>query len=103
VLEAAMAARKAGDFSEVLRGQDGVYVVRVVDIEPQRERPFEQLATGIHQRLLQERMAAAEQSFRKEVLKRVRVQVREDELERIDPLAPPAAPQPPQPPAMPNQ
>jgi len=103
VLEAAMAARKAGDFSEVLRGLDGVYVVRVVDIEPQRERPFEQLATGIHQRLLQERMAAAEQSFRKEVLKRVRVQVREDELERIDPLAPPAAPQPPQPPAMPNQ
>lgn len=103
VLDAAMAAQKAGDFSGVLRGKDGVYVVRVVDIEPQRERPFEQLSTGIHQRLLQDRMAAAEQSFRNDLLKRVRVQVREDELERIDPLAPPAASQPPQPPAMPNQ
>ena len=103
VLDAAMAAQKARDFSPVLRGQDGVYVVRVVDIEPQRELPFVQLATGIHQRLLQERIADAEQAFRKDLLKRVRVQVREDELERIDPLAPPAEKQPPQPPAMPNQ
>ncbi|MBL0030469.1 MAG: hypothetical protein IPO95_15965 [Rhodanobacteraceae bacterium] len=77
--------------------------MRVVDIEPQRERQFDQLATGIQQRLMQERLAATEAAFRKDLLKRTRVQVRESELERIDPLAPPAEQQPPQPPAMPNQ
>lgn len=103
VLDAALSAAKAGDFAPVLRGKDAVYLVRVVDIEPQRERQFDQLATGIQQRLMQERLAATEAAFRKDLLKRTRVQVREAELERIDPLAPPAEQQPPQPPAMPNQ
>jgi len=103
VIDAAMAAEKAGDFAPVVRGKDAVYVVRVVDIEPQRERPYEQLATGIHQRLLQDRMEAVEKQFRIDVLKNTRVQVREEGLNAIDPLAPPADKQPPQPPAMPNQ
>jgi parvulin-like peptidyl-prolyl isomerase len=103
VLDAALAAKQAGDFSEVLRGQDGVYLVRVVDIEAQRERQFEQLATGIHQRLLQDRQKQAEQTFREQLLARTRVSVRAEGLDRIDPLAPPAQDQPPQPPAMPTQ
>ena len=46
---------------------------------------------------------AVEKQFRIDVLKNTRVQVREEGLNAIDPLAPPADKQPPQPPAMPNQ
>jgi peptidyl-prolyl cis-trans isomerase C len=101
LLNAALALKAAGDFSEVLRGADGVYVARVVEIEPQRERQFEQLATGIHQRLLQDRLKQAETEFRETLLKRTAIDVREAGLEKIDPLAPPAESKPPQPPAMP--
>lgn len=101
VLNAALELKAAGEFSGVLRGKDAVYVARVVEIEPQRERQFDQLATGIHQRLLQERLKQAEVAFRDNLLKRSAIEVREAGLEKIDPLAPPADANPPQPPAMP--
>jgi peptidyl-prolyl cis-trans isomerase C len=103
VLEAAMTLKKAGDFSNVLRGKDGVYVVRVVELEAERERQFEQLTTGIQQRLMQDRLAQAEKTFQETLLKHSGVKIHNADLERIDPLAPPANKQPPVPPAMPNQ
>ena len=103
VLQSALALKQAGDFSDVLRGKDGVYIVRVVEIESQRERQFEQLATGIRQRLLQDKLQQAETAFREALLKRSAVSIGEAGLERIDPLSAPADEQPPQPPAMPAQ
>jgi len=102
VLQAAVGMAAAGDLSEPLRGKDGVYLVRVVEIEPVRERQFEQLSTGIHQRLLQDKLRAAEAAFRDALRKRSAIEIREAGLEHIDPLAPPADSKPPQPPAMPE-
>lgn len=101
VLQAAVGLAAAGDVSEPLRGKDGVYLVRVVEVEPMRERQFEQLSTGIHQRLLQDKLRAAEEAFREDLRKRSAIEIREAGLERIVPLAPPAEAKPPQPPAMP--
>lgn len=101
VLQAAVGMAAAGDISEPLRGKDAVYLTRVVEIEPVRERQFEQLSTGIHQRLLQNKLRAAEEAFRDDLRKRSAIEIRESGLERIEPLAPPAEAKPPQPPAMP--
>jgi parvulin-like peptidyl-prolyl isomerase len=103
LLTALLALKSAGEFSAVVRGKDAVYVGRVVELEAQRERPFEQLAIGIRQGLLQERMQQAETQFRERLLKASAITIHQAELESIDPLAPPADSQPPQPPAMPNQ
>jgi peptidyl-prolyl cis-trans isomerase C len=101
VLEAAQALQSPGEFSPVLRGADGVYVVRLVEIEPQRERALDELADGIRQRLLRERLDASEQRFRAGLLEDAAVQIREATLAQVDPLAPAADPNPPKPPAMP--
>lgn len=103
VLDAALTLKKAGDLSNVLRGKDAVYVVRVVEIEAQRERQFDQLAIGIRQRLMQDRLQQAEREFQDALLKSSGVKINAADLERIDPLAPPADKRLPEPPAMPAQ
>lgn len=103
VLDAAFALQQPGEVSPVLRGADGVYLVRLVEVQPAQSRPFEQLRDGIRQRLLQERLAVVEQEFRQQVLEQIDIEVRERALADIAPLSPPAAPQPPQPPALPSE
>lgn len=101
VIEAARALQEPGSLSEVLRGRDGVYLVRLVESEPRQSRSLEQLAGGIRQRLLQERLETLERQFRQRLLGEVGVEVRESVLATIAPLSAPAAPDVPQPPAMP--
>lgn len=103
LLDAAFALEQPGQLSPVLRGADGVYLVRLVDLQPEQARPFEELAAGIRQRLLQQRVEAAETQFRTELLSTLEVEVDEEALARIDPLSPPADPNPPQPPALPSE
>ncbi len=107
VIEATRALEEPGALSDVLRGQDGVYLVRLVESEPRQARGFDQLATGIRQRLMQQRLAESEQQFRQRLMREIGVEVRESVLAAIPPLAPPGPPgqtepQPPQPPAMPK-
>ena len=102
VLDAVRALEKPGQISDVLRGEDGVYLVRLVESEPRQSRPFEQLASGIRQRLMQERLAETEAEFRRRLMREVGVEVRESALASISPLGPPAGPELPQPPAMPQ-
>lgn len=102
VLEATRSLDQPGGLSDVLRGSDGVYLVRLVDSEPRQARGFDQLAAGIRQRLVQERLADSERQFRQQLMRQVGVQVRESVLASITPLAPPAANEPLQPPAMPK-
>lgn len=101
-IEAAYALSEPGAISEVLTGADGVYLARLVELEPRRVRGLEDLADGIRQRLLRERAAAVEEAFRRSILERVEIEVREDALAAIDPLAPPAAPDRREPPALPK-
>lgn len=101
VLEATRTLEQAGALSAVLRGGDGVYLVRLVESEPRQSRSLEQLASGIRQRLLQERLAATEQEFRQRLMREVGVEVRESVLASIAPLSAPGKDAIPQPPAMP--
>lgn len=102
VIEAARALETPGALSEVLRGQDGVYLVRLVESEPRQARGFDQLAAGIRQRLMQQRLAESEDAFRKRLMREVGVEVRESVLAAIPPLSPAHSTDAPQPPAMPK-
>ena len=103
VLDAAYALKNAGDVSDVLRGTDGAYLLRLVDAEPARERAFDDLAAGIRQGVLQQRLTQAEHDFRVALLKTSNVEVREAALANIAPVGPAADTTPVQPPAMPTQ
>lgn len=102
VLDAVRELENPGDLSPVLRGADGVYLVRLVESEPRQSRTLEQLAAGIRQRLMQDRLQAAETQFRQQLMRQVGVEVRESALAAIAPVGPPANTTPPQPPAMPQ-
>ena len=103
VIEATRELETPGALSQVLRGQDGIYLVRLVESEPRQSRGFEQLAAGIRQRLMQQRLAESEQAFRKRLMREVGVEVRESVLAAIPPLSPAGQTiAVPQPPAMPK-
>lgn len=102
VLDAVRELDEPGALSDVLRGQDGVYLVRLVESEPGQSRSLGQLASGIRQRLLRDRLEAAEQTFRQQLMREVGVQVRESALASIAPLSQPGEQEAPQPPAMPS-
>lgn len=103
MLEAGFALAQPGEVSVPVRGSDAVYLVRLVDLEPARTRPFEDLAAGIRQRLLQERMDQSEDAFRRALIARLDVEVNEDALAAIAPLSPAADPSTPEPPALPSE
>lgn len=102
VIAAARKLERAGQLSDVFRGKDGVYLVRLVESEPRQSRGLDQLASGIRQRLVQDRLAAAEQQFRQRLMRQVGVEVREAALASIAPLSGPGQHNFPQPPAMPS-
>jgi parvulin-like peptidyl-prolyl isomerase len=101
VLDAAYALETAGAFSAPIKGKDGVYLVRLVELEPKRSRDFDELAPGIRQLLTRERQEEAEKDFRAALLQRYGVEVREQALAQIAPLSAPADSQLQEPPAMP--
>lgn len=102
-LDAGLALQQAGDISNVVRGADGVYLLRLVEAEPARARDFDDLAAGIRQGLLQQKLTQAEHDFRVDLVKKADVEVREAALAAIAPVGPAAATTPQQPPAMPVQ
>lgn len=103
VLDAAARLEKPGDLSEPLRGADGWYLVRLVDVSESRARSFDELEAGIRQRLRQEGMRSLEQSFRQQVISEAKPAVRKDVLARIEPLSPPAGDPTPTPPPLPTK
>lgn len=103
VVATANAMEEPGSLSPVLAGEDGFYVVRLVDFEPRRERSLEELADGIRQRLRQERFQQVEAAFREEMLGRFQVEIRPDALATIAPLGPPADDTERRPPGGPSQ
>lgn len=90
VIETANGMVEAGAISGVLEGDDGFYIVRLVEHQPTRTRPVDELASGIRQRLLRDRYRAVEDEFREEMLDRYETEIRADRLEAIEPLGPPA-------------
>jgi len=101
LLDAAYALETAGAYSAPIRGRDGVYLVRLVELQPKRSRDFDELSAGIRQLLTSQRQEQAEKAFRSALLERYGVEVREQALAQIAPLSGPANQQVQEPPAMP--
>lgn len=101
LLEAAFALTNAGDYSGVVRGTDGVYVARLVEVQARQERAYEQLRAGLEQRLMQERLLGIERAFRERTLDAAAIEVHESRLAKIQPPGPPASGEPSAPPALP--
>jgi PPIC-type PPIASE domain len=98
----AFALTAPGEFSDVVRGADAVYVARLVELQPAKPRPLTELRAGIEQMLLQQRQEAAEKQFREDTLAAADIEVREARLDAIAPLGPPAPTEPTPPPAVPG-
>lgn len=89
VAAAAESLRSPGAIVGPVRGDDGVYLVRLVDYEPQRERSLEELSAGIRQQLLSARLKQVENEFLDARLAEVETEVNEDALAEIEPLSGP--------------
>src|SRR6056297_2619953 len=102
VVETANVTTEQGFVSPVLEGEDGLYLVRLVDYQPRAARSLEELQDGIRQRLLRDRFNAVEQAFRGETLDAADIEVRPGSLDQFQPEgAPPEQQRPEQPPSLP--
>ena len=90
-----------GFISPVLEGEDGLYLVRLVDYQPRATRSLEELQDGIRQRLLRDRFNQVEQDFRDETLAAADIEIRPGALDRFQPEGAPPEQQPEQPPSLP--
>ncbi len=99
VVETVNAMTEEGAFSDIVEDDDGLYLVRLVDYEPQRTRPLEELSDGIRQRLLRERFRNVERDFREEVLAAASIEVNARGRELLEatgePVREPETPRPP--------
>jgi hypothetical protein len=98
----AFALTAPGEFSGVVRGADGVYVARLIELQPARPRPLPELRAGIEQMLLQRRQQDADRKFREDALAAADIEVHEGRLAAIAPLGAPARTEPTPPPAVPG-
>lgn len=98
VIETANGMKEPGATAGIIEGNDGFYIVRLAEYQPERSRPLEELESGIRQRLLRDHYRAVEEGFREEMLARFETEVDEERLAAIEPLGPPAReePRPPQ-------
>lgn len=85
VIETARGLSDAGQISEIVSDERGLYLVRLVDHEPRRARTLEELQAGIRQRLMRQRHLEVEQAFQEETLASFDIEIRDDALDRVTP------------------
>lgn len=90
VVAAIMALEEPGEFGPVLRTPSGIYLVRLVNRETARIRPYEDLRDGFRVQLLRKKRNELQNAFLNEVLEGVPVVVDEAKLASINPVGPPA-------------
>lgn len=102
VIETAWLLTESGQVSDVVEAENGLYLVRLVDNELQRDRSLDELAAGIQQRLLRDRHIEVEQAFQRETLAAVDIEIRDKALADVTPPGPERRqPEQKTPPAMP--
>ena len=89
VVEAAASLQQPGDTTGVIEGDQGFYIVRLVQFEPRQERSLERLAGGIAQQLRREKIRMREREFLDALLARAEPEINQDLLARIEPLSEP--------------
>ena len=90
VVEAIMALEEPGEFGPVLRTPSGIYLVRLVNRETARIRPYEDLRDGFRVQLLRQKRDELRATFMNDVLEGVPVVVNDEMLAAIQPVGPPA-------------
>ncbi len=101
VVEAVFRLASPGELSPVVEADGGLYVLRLIEREPERRIPLEKVRNDIRMRILRERRALAVKALREESRQSVRVSVRENVLRSIATPAVPAATGEQLPPALP--
>jgi len=94
VADAATRLEQPGDTTGILEGEDGFYIVRLVQWEPRQERSLEQLAPGIRQVIRREKVSELQRSFLDERLSRANPEINEEMLAEIEPLSEAEVPEP---------
>jgi peptidyl-prolyl cis-trans isomerase C len=92
IRDAARALQQPGEVSPVLEGEDGFYIVRLVQFEAGRERELDQLRDGIRQRILGNKLREVEQQFLDRQLAGRDIEINERAVAEIEPLSEPRRP-----------
>jgi len=101
VVEALLALGGPGEIGPVVRGENGFYVVRLIEREAARVRPLEQVRAGIGHRLLKERRDRLREEFYAGLLQSLEVAQNNELLESVE--GPPGAHRPLEPPPLPGR
>jgi len=88
VLEAVFSLSEPGEIAPVVRTDEGLYLVRLVDHEDAQTRPLEVLAPGIRQRLRHDKNREALDQFEADLLEGMKVEISEDLVSEISPPSP---------------
>ena len=103
VVEAANRMTDPGALSGVVEDDEGLYLVRLVDYQPERVRPLEELAPGIRQRLMRDRFRDVETSYREEILAAAEIEINARGRELLQATGEPErTPEPQRPPSLPG-
>lgn len=103
VVEAANRMTEPGALSDVIEDEEGLYIVRLVDYEPERVRPLDELAAGIRQRLMRDRFRDVETNYREAILAAAEIEINARGRELLQATGEPErTPEPQRPPSLPG-
>lgn len=83
VVEAMFALDTPGALSPVVRGPDGLYVLKLTALEAEQPRPLEELRPRIRHTLLDAKRAQLVEAFHAELASRTRVEIDPDALDAL--------------------
>lgn len=92
-----------GALSDIVETDKGYYLVRLVGAENTKETEFKLIASGIKQKILSDKQAAAKKAFLAEIQANAHIEINEALLQSINPINPEPKDDSNQPPAMPVQ
>lgn len=99
LLDAVFALGEPGELAPPVRTEQGLYLVRLVALEPSRIQPLGRVRDGIRQRLLQDQRAELRRTFDRELAAELDISIDHEKLRAIEPptggpeLSPPAVPE----------
>ena len=103
VTQAVFDLSENGDLSDVIETEEAYYLVRLVAAEQVQETAYEQIASGIKQKLLADKQTAAKKAFLAGIKDTAHIEINEQLLQAIQPINPQPKENSAQPPAMPVQ
>ncbi|MCB1207694.1 MAG: peptidyl-prolyl cis-trans isomerase [Verrucomicrobiales bacterium] len=95
VIDAGFALNEVGQFSEVIPGAKGFYLVKLLEKQPSSTSPLEKVAVDLRQQLLREKREQIAADFQMQLRDGLRVEVHAEKLETLPSSKPANEPVPP--------